>query len=205
MQRNSIAVAKVLAIVGFLVLLGTSYFLRGEVLALNRIRFSADEAKAEHEMKQLAKSYPDRLREHEVAQKNYELQLAHYREMLKLYQTNYDEYVRRLEDKFTPPQMPVKPSPPVPPKVTEQLAKINKAFRTRKLHYFELTAAFNWLSFVAAAVLTGSLLYLLLFDLAGARLIYLATLLLSFVFLIGPSFHSILSAIVGFLEAPSMH
>ena len=172
---------------------------------MNRIRFSADEAKADYEMKQLASSYPDRVHEHEVAQKNYELQLAHYREMLKLYQTNYEEYVRRLADKFAPPAMPSKPSPPVPPSVTEELAKINKAFRTRKLHYFEVTAVFNWLAFAAAAVLTGSLLYLLLFDLAGPKLIYLATLLLSFVFLIGPSFHSIMSAIVGFLEAPSMH
>ena len=53
--------------------------------------------------------------------------------------------------------------------------------------------------------LVGGLLCLILFDTANGRLIYFVTLVLSFVFLIGPSFHSIMSAIVGFLQAPGVH
>ena len=64
------------------------------------------------------------------------------------------------------------------------------------------TGRLNYVAWAAALALTGGLLYLLLFDRAGPRLIYLAVLLLSFVFLIGPSFHSILTTIIGFLEAP---
>jgi len=44
-----------------------------------------------------------------------------------------------------------------------------------------------------------------MFESGNQRLIYLAVLLLSFVFMIGPAFHSILSAIVGILKAPSAY
>ena len=56
-------------------------------------------------------------------------------------------------------------------------------------------------TFALTLALTGGLLYLLLFDRAGPQLVYLAVLLSSFVFLIGPSFHSILSAIVTLLHS----
>jgi len=35
--------------------------------------------------------------------------------------------------------------------------------------------------------------------------LYFALLVMSFVFMIGPSFHSIISAIVGFLEPPGVY
>jgi len=43
------------------------------------------------------------------------------------------------------------------------------------------------------------------FDGGNQRAFYLAVLILSFVFMIGPSFHSIMSAIVGFLHAPPIY
>jgi hypothetical protein len=54
-------------------------------------------------------------------------------------------------------------------------------------------------------LLVGGLVSLLMFDTHGQRWHYLAALLLSFVFLIGPSFHSIITAIIGFLEEPGFY
>lgn len=55
------------------------------------------------------------------------------------------------------------------------------------------------------AVLVGGLLFLIMFETGNQKFVYLAVLVLSFVFMIGPSFHSIMSAIVGFLEAPPVY
>jgi hypothetical protein len=198
------AAAKMCVLLGFLVLLSTSYYLRTEVLALNRIRFSADEARADYELKRLRETYPERIKRHQIELKNYELQLEHYQKLSELYRKDLVKYLEMTKDQARPqpPQMPARPQPPEPPEVGEKLSQINLAFRTRKAHYFVMTGRLNWAAWAAALALTGGLIYLLLFDRAGPRLIYLAVLLLSFVFLIGPSFHSILSAIVGFLEAP---
>lgn len=197
--------AKVIAISGFLVLLTTTYYLRTEVLTLNKIRFSADETRAEYEIDQLQKDYPDAVHRHEVALKNFDLQMEHYQEMLSLYQTDYDAYVQRIKDEYVPPRLPNRPSPPRPPEYTKKLTEINAQFRARKHHYFAVTSRLNWVAWLAALGLAGGLLYLIMFDTAGPRLIYFVTLVLSFVFMIGPSFHSIISAIVGFLEAPGVY
>ena len=199
-----IALAKAIAIVGFLTLLSTTYCLRHEVLLLNEIGFSADETRANYETEQLRKSFPDELEHHKVALANYELQKKHYEEMLKLYQSDYDSYAKRLKEEYRPPQMPARPLPPRSPGYTQKLSEINAAFRTQKHHYFELTSSLNWIAMAAALALVGGLLYLILFDTANGRLMYVFTLVLSFVFLIGPAFHSILSAIVGFLKAPGL-
>lgn len=44
-----------------------------------------------------------------------------------------------------------------------------------------------------------------MFETGNQRMLYLAVLILSFVFMIGPAFHSIMSAIVGFLQAPLLY
>ena len=197
--------AKLVAIVSFLALLSTTYYLRTEVLTLNEIGFSADEARANYEMQQIEKDHPREVERHKVAVKNYGLQMEHYQEMLDLYESDYEAYAKRLKDEYEPPQLPYQPSPPKPPEYTRSLSKINAQFRAQKHHYFEATSSLNWVAWIAAVGLVGGLLWLIMFDTAGSRLVYLMTLVLSFVFMIGPSFHSILSAIVGFLEAPSIH
>lgn len=199
---RSVGIAKLSALLGFLVLLSTSYYLRTEVLELNRIRFSADEARAEYELKRLQETYPERTERHQVELKNYELQMEHYEKLSELYRKDLVKYLETVKDQPQPPQVPIRPQPPEPPEVQEKLSRINLEFRTRKALYFVTTSRLNGVAWVAALGLTGGLLYLLLFDRAGPRLIYLAVLLLSFVFLIGPSFHSILTTIIGFLEAP---
>jgi hypothetical protein len=230
-RSRLIPLAKVLSILGFLVLLSSTYYLRSEVLDLNRIGFSADQARSEYELAQLKENYPyeqerykvaqenyqkqlDELeRRYEADQQNYELRRRHYEEMLGLYQTDYDGYVQRLKDEYqppelppvpTPPQKPARPQPPQPPEYRQKLMEINNEFRSQKYHYFQATALLTWVALAAALCLVGGLLYLILFDDNG-RLFYLLTLVLSFVFMIGPSFHSILSAIVGFLEAPRVY
>ena len=197
-----IVLAKTSVLLGFLALLSTTYYLRSEVLALSRIRFSADDARARYELERMKLAFPDRLERHRVETKNYELQLEHYKEMLDLYRKDYGAYVQRLKDAYQPPQLPVRPQPPDTPEFQETLAQINTDFRARKYHYFRITGALNGAAWAAAMALVGGLLYLLLFDVEGQRWLYGVVLVLSFVFLIGPSFHSILSAIIGFLAAP---
>jgi hypothetical protein len=203
-EARRLVVAKTLATVGFLVLLCTTYYLRHEVLLLNEIGFSADEARANHEVEQLREAYPEAVESHQVSLRNHELAKKHYEEMLALYKSDYNAYVKRLKDEYRPPAMPVKPQPPRPPEYRQELVEINAAFRAEKHHYFEVTGKLNWVAMTAALLLVGGLLYLILFDTANGRLMYVLTLVLSFVFLIGPAFHSILSAIVGFLKAPGI-
>ena len=80
--------------------------------------------------------------------------------------------------------------------------QINADFRVRKAQYFAVSSQLNWLACAAALMLVGGLLYLLMFDPSPQRWYYLVALVVSFVFLIGPAFHSIMTGIIGFLEEP---
>ncbi len=203
-KSKSLAVAKCAALIGFLMLVACTYYLRSEVLALSHIKFSADEIRAVNELKQMRESFPDRKQQHEAAMKHYELQLEHYRKMLDLFQNDYDEYVKRIEDKYSPPQLPDAPLKPDSPEVEEKLYEINAEFRTRKNQYFNTTSQINWLACAAALMLVGGLVFLLMFDTNSQRWHYLVALVISFVFLIGPAFHSIMTGIIGFLKEPGM-
>jgi len=201
-MKTIIAIVKGVTIVAFMVTLSTTYYLRSEVLELNRIRFSSDNLRAEEKLQEMKRSYPTRMKEYEVRVKNYELQREHFQEMLELYESDYDAYVKRLKDNYRPPQLPQRPSKPRSPELSDQLAKINAEFRAQQFHYFNTTSRLNWVCGAAALLLTGGLLFLVMFESGGARLFYVIVLVVSFVFMIGPSFHSIMSAIVGFLQAP---
>ncbi len=203
MNRN-IAIAKYMTIAAFLVLLFATYYLRSQVLELNTIRFSSENIRADESIKDLKESYPLRTSEHEMKMKHYDIQMTHYTSMLELFNTNYDEFVKRKKDHFSPPRLPRKPQKPKSPELSDKLAGINADFRGQQFHYFNMTSKLNWVACAAALTLVGGLLYLLMFDLEGKRIFYLVVLVLSFVFMIGPSFHSIMSAIVGFLRPPHM-
>ena len=99
--------------------------------------------------------------------------------------------------------MPSKNQPPRPPEVGRKLAETTLAFRKEQHKYFKMTKQLNLVSLFSALLLVGGLLFLLMFDKGKERILYLSVLALSFFFMIGPSFHSILSAIVGFLQAPN--
>ena len=199
---SSIKLAKFITIISFLVLLFSTYFLRSKVLELNTIRMSSQNVMAEETEKNLNNSLPQRTKEYENKLKQYEIQKKHYDEMLDLYQSDYEEYVKRIKDKFVPPRMPPNPVKPLSPEISDEMQKISIEFRKKQSHYFESTSRMNWISCVAALTLVGGLLYLLLFDLQGKRLFYMVLLVLSFIFMIGPSFHSLMSALAGFLQAP---
>ena len=199
---SSIKIAKFITIISFLVLLFSTYFLRSKVLELNTIRMSSQNVMAEETEKNLNNSLPQRTKEYENKLKQYEIQKKHYDEMMDLYQSDYEEYVKRIKDKFVPPRMPPNPVKPLSPEISDEMQKISIEFRKKQSHYFESTSKMNWVSCVAALTLVGGLLYLLLFDLQGKRLFYMVLLVLSFIFMIGPSFHSLMSALAGFLQAP---
>ena len=199
---SSIKLAKFITIISFLVLLFSTYFLRSKVLELNTIRMSSQNVMAEETEKNLNNSLPQRTKEYENKLKQYEIQKKHYDEMLDLYQSDYEEYVKRIKDKFVPPRMPPNPVKPLSPEISDEMQKISIEFRKKQSHYFESTSKMNWVSCVAALTLVGGLLYLLLFDLQGKRLFYMVLLVFSFIFMIGPSFHSLMSALAGFLQAP---
>ncbi|MHC4506161.1 MAG: hypothetical protein ACYTFI_22935 [Planctomycetota bacterium] len=202
-QEKRIATAKVLAIAGFLMLLSATYYIRSEVLAINAIRFSADDLRAKRRQKEWEESYPERVAHYEAATKNYEARMKVYGELLGLYETDYDEYVARTAGvEPEAPQLPRKPSKPETPKRRNELMEINTRFVAQKHHYFASMRYFNWIAWLGAILFAGGVLYLLMFDKDGKKLFYFLALVLAFVFMIGPSFHSIMSAIVGLLEAP---
>lgn len=204
-MKKTLATVKCVTILAFMVTLFATYYLRSQVLELNKIRFSSENVKAEEHLREMKESYPDRMAEHEVKMENYKLQMGHYQEMLKLYRTDYDEYARRLKDSYRPPQVPQKPRKPKSPKLSDQLAGINASFRAQQFHYFDSTSKLNWVCCASALALVGGLLFLIMFETGNQRIFYLIVMVLSFVFMIGPSFHSIMSAIVGFLRAPSVY
>ncbi len=204
-NRKLITVAKLMVLFGFLVLVLSTYYLRSEVLALSRILFSAEEFRTSNELEQLRESYPDRVKQYDAELKDYKLKQKHYREMLEMYQNDYDEYVKRIKDKYKTPNLPQAPEKPDSPEVAEKIFEINADFRARKHQYFEASTTLNWLACIAALLLVGGLVYLLLFDDQGQRWHYLAALIISFVFLIGPAFHSIMTGIIGLLQEPGVY
>ena len=204
-MNKSLVAAKYVAIAAFVGTLFATYYLRSEVLKLNKIRLSAEQIKAEEAQRERKLSYPDRSIEHQVQMKHYEIEQGHYREMLNLYRNNYSEYVKRIRDSYRPPRLPPKPKKPQSPELSDELANINKEFKEQQYHYFDSTSQLNWVCCASALLLVASLLFLIMFEAEGGRIFYLAVLILSFVFMIGPAFHSILSAIVGFLEAPRIY
>jgi hypothetical protein len=201
-MNKGLVVAKYVAIAAFVATLFTTYYLRSEVLTLSKIRFSAEQVKAEEAQRERKISYPDRSAEYQAQMKHFEIKQEHYRKMLGLYQDNYDEYVKRIHDGYHPPDLPAKPQKPQSPQLSDELANINMEFKAQQYHYFDSTSQLNWVCCVSALLLVASLLFLIMFETGGQRMLYLAVLVLSFVFMIGPAFHSILSAVVGFLEAP---
>ena len=201
-MKRDIAIAKYTTIAAFLLLLFSTYYLRSQVLTLNTIRLSSNNIMAEEARKGMEASFPARQKEYELQMAHFEMESKHYEDMLDLYKTNYEEYVKRVGDKFTPPRMPRKPTPPVSPELSDELTKVGIEFRDQQYDYFNSTSKLNWIACIAAMSLVGGLLYLLMFDVNGKRIFYIVILVLSFIFMIGPSFHSIMSAIVGFLQAP---
>jgi hypothetical protein len=204
-MKNAFPVIKCVTIVAFMVTLCGTYYIRSEVLELNRIRFSSENVRAEEDLRLMKESYPIRVAQHEIAEKNYELQMEHYETMLELYRTDYEAYAQRLKDKYKPPQLPQVPQKPRSPELSDQLAQINTEFRAQQFHYFDSTSTLNWVSCVSALVLVGGLLTLIMFETGNQRIFYVVVLILSFVFMIGPSFQSIMSAVAGFLRAPPVY
>ena len=201
-MKKDIKFAKFITIISFLTLLFSTYYLRSQVLKLNSIRMDSQNLMTDQERRDIEESSPVRKKEYEAKLGQYQIQKKHYEEMLDLYKSDYEEYVKRLKDEFAPPIMPRSPVKPLSPKVSDDMREKVIEFREQQSKYFNSTSKLNWISCLAALSLVGGLLYLLMFDLEGKRIFYLVLIVLSFVFMIGPSFHSLMSALAGFLQAP---
>ena len=203
--ERRIVAAKLFAIVGFLVLLMVTYWLRSEVLGLSRIRFSADERQVRLQQERDRAAFPDRQKQYEIQLKNYDTQLKHYEKMMEVYERDIEEYAKLTHDQLQPPLLPIRPEPPNSPEVEDEFAKIRAEFALRRHRYFEVSEYGNIIACVAALSLVGGLLYLLMFDLNTNRLFYFLTLVLSFVFLIGPSMQAVMSALMGLMRGPGAY
>ncbi|HEY0984441.1 hypothetical protein [Schlesneria sp.] len=200
--ERRIVAAKLFSIGGFLVLLLVTYWLRSEVLGLSRIRFSADEKRVELEQQRNKESFPERQKQHEIALKNYDLQLKHYEKVLAIYERDLDEYANLTKSDLKPPRLPDPPEKPNSPEIEDQFRQIQAEFVTRRYRYFAVSEYGNGVACLAALSLVGGLLYLLMFDTNGNRLYYFMLLMLSFVFLIGPSLQSLMTGIISLMSGP---
>ena len=135
-MKKNITIAKFITIISFLILLFSTYYLRSQVLKLNTIRMSSQNVMIDQERRDLEESSPVRKKEYEAKLGQYQIQKKHYEEMLDLYKSDYEEYVKRLKDKFAPPMMPRSPVKPLSPDVSDEMRKIGIEFRDQQFKYF---------------------------------------------------------------------
>ncbi len=81
----TLTIARLITIAAFMVTLSATYYLRSEVLTLNKIRLSADNVRAKETLREMTESHPVRLAEYGVKMQHYDLQMNHYSQMLELY------------------------------------------------------------------------------------------------------------------------
>lgn len=201
-MKRLIPIIKLVTVAAFMVTLCATYYLRSEVLELNKLRYESNNLRSLDDQRQLRESFPLRMQEYKTEMQNYEIALGHYQEMLELYRSDYDAYVKRLKDDYRPPRLPTKPSLPDSPELSDQLAAIDAEFNQRQLNYFSRSAKLNWICCASALLLTGGLLFLIFFEDGKQKFLYVIVMVISFVFMIGPSFHSLMSAFAGLLRSP---
>ncbi|MBX3353442.1 MAG: hypothetical protein KF684_10975 [Phycisphaeraceae bacterium] len=197
MDQRSLKIPKTIALVCFLILVACTYTVRGKVIELNEVRLSSDHARAEAGMEAFLGSY-------EARRAAYDAERAVYERDMRLFNENLEEFLReqserRMSGMSRAPQMPM---PPQTPEVTSELARINAEFRAARHEYFKMARWLNLVAGLASLGLVGSLVYLAMTDRETGRWVYLGVLSVAFVFLIGPSFHTVLSSIVSALKPP---
>ena len=67
--------------------------------------------------------------------------------MLDLYESDYEEYVKRIKDKFVPPSMPRSSAKPVSPELSDEMQKI--AIEFRKNNLITLSPLADWTGYLA--------------------------------------------------------
>ena len=195
MRKRLTATLKVVAAISFALLVLLTYANRGRVLELNRLRSAADDVIAKQQIAEFMETY-------EVRRVNYEVELDHYNRSVELFRTDYEAYVESFGSPQRQRHAPRMPMRPQPPEVTQQLAEINTQFRAARHEYFRTIEGFNAVSALCALLLTMSLVTLLMTEAGSGRWAYAAMLAVAFVFLIGPSFHTMLIGAAGAMHPP---
>lgn len=204
MKRASL-LAKIIVIASMLCLLGTTFVLRAKILTLVNFLMTGQDIVATERMDRFHAAEDDRQSEYVAALARFEIGMEQYRSLLQLYQDDLDAYRKRTnEGRMTqPPPIPEKPRLPRTPEVQRTLAEINSNFRDARNSYFRFATALNGFVAVCALLLIGGLLFLMFFDASNGRLMYIVVLAISFVFIIGPAFHSALTFAAYQLNPPS--
>ncbi len=203
-MRKSITAARVITIIAMMFLIATTYYLRSGILAMVNHQIDAQSATAQERLDNFADTAEFRQAEYEAGISRFDVAMSKYKELIELYASDFDAYQIKIgeEANTMPPPLPHRPYRPRKPEVADELAKINEAFRAERESYFSTARALNPVVALAAVALVGSLLYLILFDTNNARILYVILLTLSFIFIIGPAFHSILSIAAYNLRPP---
>lgn len=195
MNQRSLKVPKTIALACFLVLVACTYTVRSRVVTLNEMRLSADQTRAEAGLEAF-------LAGSEARRAAYEAQRTAYERDMEWFTRDYEGFMDAQREQMMAPRAPRPPLPPLSPDAARTLAEANASFRAARREYFAFAFYVNIASGLAALGLVGSLVYLAMNDPAGGRWVYLGVLSVAFVFLIGPSFHTVLSSIVSAMNAP---
>jgi hypothetical protein len=195
-MRVILRIAKVTTVLSFLVLLLCTYIVRGQALDLNRMRLSADAARAAEDLATFEATYDDRVAAYEMAQE-------HYRRQVERFRADYDAWLASAQERGMMAPSPLPPRAPQSPEATRRLAEISAEYRAARYTYIEALGGVNGLAALAALVLTTSLLTLVLGDTNPGRWMYLALLGLAFVFMIGPALHSVLTGVMSAMRPPA--
>ena len=203
-MNKAIIASKAVVIICMACLLLTTYMLRSQVLSLINSIIDGEDIVEVELMDRFEASEPDRKAAYEAALGRYEIQMKRYRELLNLYQKDPEAYARQTREgrPVGAPPVPFKPEPPQTPEVQQQLAETNAEFRQTRQRYFKNAKRLNMFVGLCAIGLIGGLLFLIMFDPEKSRLAYLVVLVVSFVFVIGPALHSVVSLMAYGLQPP---
>lgn len=183
---------------GFVILLFTVYILRAQVVEITAMKYRVEDESRKVSDRRYEENFELRKKDYELQKQAYQMRVAHYNKMVKRFQEDYDTYRKERH-----PEAPIPPRLPEPPSNPEEQKKVRELTTEFIAHRFGFYTTLYILCFVnllGAAMLVGGIVTLILFERPKGRLAWLGLLVLSFVFLIGPAFHTILSALVGWLK-----
>ncbi|MEM1354242.1 MAG: hypothetical protein AAGC44_14755 [Planctomycetota bacterium] len=201
---RAIVAAKIIVIVCMAMLLLTTYMLRSRVLNMVGQYINAENIVAEEQMSRFTSSSKERQQAYEAGLVRYQVQVQRYRDLLDMYENDFETYQQQMRDGRPPmaPPVPTRPNPPRTPEVQEQLAKTHTQFRKTRDSYFATARTLNLLVGLCAIGLIGGILFLIMFDANQPRFAYLVVLVISFVFVVGPALHSAMTFMAYSMRPP---
>jgi hypothetical protein len=209
-MHRFLVIPKITVVLSIVGLLATSYFLRWNVLTLINHSMAAAEIAADERAARFREGSQARSEAFAAELARYKLSMEKYLAALtatnkKVEQTPEEQRqaaYREQQQYQRETQVPPKPTLEQSPETRERIATISDQFRQDQVKFFTVATRLNWVVGVMVMLLVGSLLTLIMFDAGGPRVAYVAVLILSFVFFIGPALYSFLAAFAWRMEPP---